>query len=497
MIPIKDLLNRIKWDKSWNPDEFTIVYLDRILNKGIEIPFNSIKMWYTSFMEITGPTGDADIPLHRIKMVKKNGEVVWQREKIDIATSAEDLDEEKASLFLGVKKSDIRQFEVTTLKGNKLQGWIVQERSNKMGSLLIEKVNDIKTLQYVTGMPKIRYKEETTINLNSCDGIQILEKLDGTNIVFFPLIVDGKVIEVCSKTRLMPLTREKWFHLINEAITKYPQIIEAVEKEKVSISTEMFGYRNLHAINYRELGIEFDMKVHTILDRGKALSSWEVLKIVDKYKLPYVSSIMDKEFIDRYKEYIPEDTNFVELMLLEKNLLYNELENLFELMNKKYLETHQEGTIIIEGSVWHIDKEGETFMLKNKATTIKETHIRIATGIEAIFVHQAINKVYENQPSEIFNDKIKAIELVKEELKEDFPKEVVEDARTLRRMDKMYDEYLGYQKGLEYFREVAKKIDMEIGKDADVSTKLRKFAELYPTLKDKSNTMFRIFSKQV
>ena len=43
MIPIKDLLNKIKWDKKEEPSDYTIVYKDRIENKYKEIKYSEIK----------------------------------------------------------------------------------------------------------------------------------------------------------------------------------------------------------------------------------------------------------------------------------------------------------------------------------------------------------------------------------------------------------------------------------------------------------------------
>ncbi len=77
MLPIQDLLNKIKWDKRENPEQYSIFYLDRILNKLIQIPYTKIKKLEGSFMVIGEE--ETDIPLHRIKKVMKNDAVVWER----------------------------------------------------------------------------------------------------------------------------------------------------------------------------------------------------------------------------------------------------------------------------------------------------------------------------------------------------------------------------------------------------------------------------------
>lgn len=63
-------MNRITWDEHLDKSEFSIVYEDRFLGD-IEIKFDEFK--------------NTEIKIHRIKIFKKNGEIVWDRErKIDL-----------------------------------------------------------------------------------------------------------------------------------------------------------------------------------------------------------------------------------------------------------------------------------------------------------------------------------------------------------------------------------------------------------------------------
>ena len=78
MIPIKDLINKIKWDKRENMHDYSIFYFDRILKKLIRIPYTKIKRLEGTFMVIDNEE-ESDIPLHRIKKVTKNNAVVWER----------------------------------------------------------------------------------------------------------------------------------------------------------------------------------------------------------------------------------------------------------------------------------------------------------------------------------------------------------------------------------------------------------------------------------
>ena len=75
MIPIKELLNKIKWDKREAPEQYSIFYFDRILKKLLQIPYTKIKRLEGSFMVMDNEE-ETSIPLHRVKKVMKNNIVV-------------------------------------------------------------------------------------------------------------------------------------------------------------------------------------------------------------------------------------------------------------------------------------------------------------------------------------------------------------------------------------------------------------------------------------
>ncbi len=76
---ILDLLNKIKWDKKENPDDYSIAYFDRISNKKENIKYVNIKRIEGGFIVLDKKDEKPYIPLHRIKEVSKKGVVVWKR----------------------------------------------------------------------------------------------------------------------------------------------------------------------------------------------------------------------------------------------------------------------------------------------------------------------------------------------------------------------------------------------------------------------------------
>ncbi len=83
MIPIQELLNRIKWDKSFGVGSFEIAYYDRVEAGNIRISMKDIffdEGDHFSF-QCVDPEGEIHtIPLHRIREVFKDGKLIWHRE---------------------------------------------------------------------------------------------------------------------------------------------------------------------------------------------------------------------------------------------------------------------------------------------------------------------------------------------------------------------------------------------------------------------------------
>ncbi|MFH1638421.1 MAG: DUF504 domain-containing protein [Candidatus Woesearchaeota archaeon] len=68
-------MNRIKWDSSFDEKEFTVHYYDRIKDKLIAMPFVRIKEFSKSFFSLE----DSEIPLHRIREIRRKSKLVWSR----------------------------------------------------------------------------------------------------------------------------------------------------------------------------------------------------------------------------------------------------------------------------------------------------------------------------------------------------------------------------------------------------------------------------------
>ena len=82
MISIKELLDKLKWDKRFNPEEYTLYYHDRVKDELIPVDYIKIKRIEGSFMIIEHDGEEVSIPLHRIHKVMKGKMNVWSRRSI-------------------------------------------------------------------------------------------------------------------------------------------------------------------------------------------------------------------------------------------------------------------------------------------------------------------------------------------------------------------------------------------------------------------------------
>jgi uncharacterized protein (UPF0248 family) len=82
MIPLHELLNRIRWDPAYRGARFDLAYEDHLAPSLVHVPFEQITLEpgnHFSFQCVT-PDGDpVTIPLHRVRTVYRDGEPIWQR----------------------------------------------------------------------------------------------------------------------------------------------------------------------------------------------------------------------------------------------------------------------------------------------------------------------------------------------------------------------------------------------------------------------------------
>ncbi len=82
MMPIDKLLDRIRWDPEFGRAQFEIGYHDRVRRRTVRVPFARVAFEpgnRFSFIAVEADGSTHDVPLHRVREVYRNGELIWQR----------------------------------------------------------------------------------------------------------------------------------------------------------------------------------------------------------------------------------------------------------------------------------------------------------------------------------------------------------------------------------------------------------------------------------
>ncbi len=85
MIPIHELLARIRWDPEFGRGRFEIAYFDRSRKTLVRLPLDRIRISPDRFgFETIEDDGSAhSVPYHRVREVWRDGELIWSRRKAD------------------------------------------------------------------------------------------------------------------------------------------------------------------------------------------------------------------------------------------------------------------------------------------------------------------------------------------------------------------------------------------------------------------------------
>jgi len=90
MIPIRELLARIRWDPAFGRGRFEIDYLDRNRKALVRVPLERIAMRAGerfAFEAIEDDGSAHSVPYHRVRAVWRDGMLIWSRTPSQAARS--------------------------------------------------------------------------------------------------------------------------------------------------------------------------------------------------------------------------------------------------------------------------------------------------------------------------------------------------------------------------------------------------------------------------
>ena len=83
MMPIHELLNRIRWDRAYAQGEFVVGYYDRVEARVITVPLREVAFAeddHFAFQVIDEDGELHNVPFHRVRDVYRDGKRIWHRE---------------------------------------------------------------------------------------------------------------------------------------------------------------------------------------------------------------------------------------------------------------------------------------------------------------------------------------------------------------------------------------------------------------------------------
>lgn len=86
MIPVHELLSRIRWDPAFGNANFVLGYYDRVEGRIVHVALGDVRFDPGDRFDfvLAGADGEEHrIPLHRIREVFREGKCIWQRPEPD------------------------------------------------------------------------------------------------------------------------------------------------------------------------------------------------------------------------------------------------------------------------------------------------------------------------------------------------------------------------------------------------------------------------------
>jgi len=364
---VKDIYFECKYDTRYSLEYLEIFYRDKDqikVLKGLDILDIRSLFIYTSL---------AQIPLHRVVLVKYSGHVCYKKYNYngELEMDYTPLTKKDAAEYLNCDKSEVSKFEFKTPKGQLISGFISRSRDISLGSMIIEYVNKEPSLQYVQGMPKLHYPTPNDLKTIKNKQLDLPVKEDGTNIVFYK-VKD----EILTKTRLRPFISDTYRGLLNTLSTgasdyeidNYKQL---VNDTGYSLSCELYGSKNQHLIRYDKLAIDLRLDAICILDKGRAIPKSEFIKLCKEYNISYLDSC----FYVNSDKVTPKEWFCKRYKVKDESIEYSDLNDLY-LKLEKYFQSidDQFGVEVIEGACFHVSDSTRMVMYKCKAEKIRDLH---------------------------------------------------------------------------------------------------------------------------
>lgn len=195
---------------------------------------------------------------------------------------------ELATTLTEVAVKHWQPFTASTPGGLPFEGLICLAENNWMGALAIERVDGQPTFQLERVMPHLTYpyadRERTVLLPPDFQEARFYEKLDGTNVCWYPLrSAEGSILEVVPKTRLRPVAAGSawgdWPALLAQLGVE-AAVDQAVRASGLNLCFELWGRGNPHLVEYER---DLALTLHTGVAADRLATPAELDAIADAH----------------------------------------------------------------------------------------------------------------------------------------------------------------------------------------------------------------------
>lgn len=414
------------------------------------------------------------------------------------------VDIEKICRYFGnCKQKHIGKFEEKTPDGNFIEGYICRKPNRYLGSLVITKLNGEPHEQFVQSMPKIEYfndERDMVIWDSHTNRVEVsaYEKLDGSCLIVYPILENGKFVEIVPKTRGRAVADSNFLELFNKC-DKTP-IWEYYYRggNKGVLFFEMYGILNQHDVIHYQTGIDLALIgcYTTRFFKGKALKN-----LCGKYgfKQPDMMFTWDQSLGDNYIHITTEKykwwfshvgIDWNDRIAPTARDAISKMVEFLEYLNNKFAE--QNSRIAIEGVVVNCtNMSGDQKYIKVKPRDIEAKH-RAEKGIPRRSIIKEVYKYFDDygaEVSEIYaKDPDHHTEYIWNMLSEDYPMELIQKSK--KKIENVFMQIWDSKQVPVSIHKICDDLITEYG-DQGITHCMRMFAQKYPSKKRQARTIYQ------
>ena len=409
-----------------------------------------------------------------------------------------------------VKPKHLTEFKAKTPEDNIIEGYMSRKPNKHLGSLVITHITEkngksYDTEQFVQAFPKIHYWNDRHKLKEDADEVSYYcqEKLDGTCLIVYSLNDNvGNSIEIVPKTRLQAVANDHILDMYNLIDKK--AIYEFFDDHyhyNDSLMFELHGILNKHEIAHMNTYI--DIRLIGAYINEEFLNYDSICSNIDleKFNKADVIYFIEKSLYENsFSIYWCGDDSRLKNYKVESEYSFptlfdaiSEVKNMLKQINdeyKKYNDRRVIEGVVINGEHFY---NGQMY-LKIKPVDI-EREVKSFYSVPRRFILKEIRKYFDEFCPKIRDlyeaDETHYINYVKQQLKEEFTFEQIEDPRTRKRIKAVFIEVWDSKLPSISIQNICEDLIRD-NPDASVTDLMKIFAKKYPSKKKHSRNVYNI-----